>query len=92
VDRVGLEADAATATLTMDEDAFRAFYDRTARALWVPVADDGRRAGGRRPAAGVLHRLLRARVEFEARRTGVTVFRIAANLARDRRAAVPRLP
>ena len=87
VDRVGLEADAAAATLTMDEDVFRAFYDRTARALWAYLS---RTTGDAQAADDLLqecyYRLLRAKVDFEneAHRRHY-VFRIAANLARDRR-------
>ena len=87
VDRVGLEADAAPATLTMDEEAFRAFYDRTARALWAYLS----RTTGEPQAADDLlqecyYRLLRARVEFESEaHQRHYLFRIAANLARDRR-------
>jgi RNA polymerase sigma-70 factor, ECF subfamily len=87
VDRLGLDGDAERATLTMDEDAFRAFYDRTARALWAYLA----RATGDRSAADDLlqecyYRLLRARVEFEgeAHRRHY-LFRVATNLVRDRR-------
>jgi RNA polymerase sigma-70 factor, ECF subfamily len=87
VDRVGLEADAASATLTMDEEAFRAFYDRTARALWAYLS----RTTGEPQAADDLlqdcyYRLLRARVEFESEaHRRHYLFRIAANLALDRR-------
>jgi RNA polymerase sigma-70 factor (ECF subfamily) len=87
VDRVVLEADAAAATLTMDEDVFRAFYDRTARALWAYLS---RTTGDAQAADDLLqecyYRLLRAKVDFEneAHRRHY-VFRIAANLARDRR-------
>src|SRR6476659_6185398 len=87
VDRVGREADAAAATLTMDEEAFRAFYDRTARVLWAYLS---RTTGDAQAADDLLqecyYRLLRAKVEFEneAHRRHY-LFRIAANLARDRR-------
>ena len=87
VDRVGLEADAASATLTMDEEAFRAFYDRTARALWAYLS---RTTGDAQAADDLLqesyYRLLRAKVEFEneAHRRHY-LFRIATNLARDQR-------
>jgi RNA polymerase sigma-70 factor (ECF subfamily) len=87
VDRLGLDADADRAALTMDEDAFRGFYDRTARALWAYLA----RATGDATAADDLlqecyYRLLRARVEFdgEAHRRHY-LFRVATNLVRDGR-------
>ena len=80
----------------MDEDAFRAFYDRTARALWAYLA---RITGDRQAADDLLqecyYRLLRARFssDDEAHRRNY-LFRIATNLARDgyrRRAAAPEL-
>ena len=87
VDRLGLDADADRTALTMDEDAFRGFYDRTARALWAYLA----RATGDSASADDLlqecyYRLLRARVEFdgEAHRRHY-LFRVATNLVRDRR-------
>ena len=87
VDRLGLDADADRTALTMDEDAFRGFYDRTARALWAYLA----RATGDSAAADDLlqecyYRLLRVRVEFdgEAHRRHY-LFRVATNLVRDRR-------
>lgn len=79
-------APAADEALRMDEDAFRAFYDRTARPVWVYLA----RATGNRQAADdllqeVYYRFLRAGASFEddthRRRY---LFRIAANLVRDR--------
>jgi len=87
VDRLGLDADADRTALTMDEDAFRGFYDRTARALWAYLA----RATGDSASADDLlqecyYRLLRSRAEFdgEAHRRHY-LFRVATNLVRDRR-------
>ena len=87
VDRLGLDADERAGALAMDEDAFRAFYNRTARPLWGYLS----RATGDRQAADDLlqecyYRLLRARGPFEdeAHRRHY-LFRIAANLAHDRR-------
>ena len=80
----------------MDEDAFRAFYDRTARSLWAYLA---RITGDRQAADDLLqdcyYRLLRASVahEDENHRRNY-LFRIATNLARDRyrrQAAAPEM-
>jgi RNA polymerase sigma-70 factor (ECF subfamily) len=71
--------------LKMDEDAFRAFYDRTARLLLAYLS---RVTGDRQLANDLLqetyYRFLRARSEYqsEAHRRN-TLFRIASNLARD---------
>ncbi len=70
----------------MDEDAFRAFYDRTARAVWAYLA---RITGDRQAADDLLqecyYRFLRAKVahDDETHRRNY-LFRIATNLARDR--------
>ena len=78
----------------MDEDAFRAFYDRTARGVWAYLA---RVTGDRQAADDLLqecyYRFLRAKVAYddESHRKNY-LFRIATNLARDRyrrRAASP---
>jgi RNA polymerase sigma-70 factor (ECF subfamily) len=85
VDALALEAGESRA-LNMTEEAFRAFYERTARPLWAYLA----RATGEPQTADDLlqdayYRLLRARVTFEDdghRRN--YLFRIATNLVRDR--------
>lgn len=87
VDRLALQDGQRTAeALSMDDDAFRAFYEQTARPLWRYLA----RATGDRAAADDLlqeayYRLLRCDAAFdgdEHRRH--YLFRIAANLLRDR--------
>jgi RNA polymerase sigma-70 factor (ECF subfamily) len=82
-----LDAAAASAEFVMDEDTFRAFYDRTARGVWVYLA----RVTGDRTAADDLlqetfYRFLRASAEHdsEAHRRN-SLYRIATNLARDAR-------
>jgi RNA polymerase sigma-70 factor (ECF subfamily) len=76
------EADVAFA---MDEDAFRAFYDRTARSLWAYLS---RMTGNPHAADDLLqetyYRFLRAeaRLDDEAHRRNY-LFRIATNLVRD---------
>lgn len=73
------------ATLVMDEEAFRAFYDRTARAVWAYLS---RLTGDPQQADDLLqetfYRFLRAGSTYESdahRRN--SLFRIATNLARD---------
>jgi RNA polymerase sigma-70 factor (ECF subfamily) len=84
VDRLAGAADAETA-LAMTEEAFRAFYDRTARPVWGYLA---RLTGDRALADDLLqetfYRFLRsgASHESEAHRRN-TLFKIATNLARD---------
>jgi RNA polymerase sigma-70 factor (ECF subfamily) len=78
-------ADAAEVAFEMEEDAFRAFYDRTARALWAYLS---RISGDPHLADDLLqetyYRFLRARVDHgtEAHRRNY-LFRIATNLVRD---------
>ena len=76
----------AVDALQMDEDTFRAFYDRTARQVWAYLA---RITGDRSLADDLLqetyYRFLRAERAFanEAHRRNY-LFRIATNLAHDR--------
>jgi RNA polymerase sigma-70 factor, ECF subfamily len=73
------------AELTMDEEAFRAFYNRTAAGVWAYIA---RISGDRQTADDLLqetfYRFLRAGAthDSEAHRRN-SVYRIATNLARD---------
>jgi RNA polymerase sigma-70 factor (ECF subfamily) len=77
--------DQADVTFEMDEDAFRAFYERTSRSLWNYLA---RLTGDRQVADDLLqesfYRFLRSRGswETEAHRRAY-LFRIATNLVRD---------
>ena len=84
-ERLRLET-AEEIALDMDEEAFRAFYDRTARPLWAYLS---RITGDRQAADDLLqetyYRFLRAHAQHENehhRRN--SLFRIATNLARDR--------
>jgi RNA polymerase sigma-70 factor (ECF subfamily) len=84
--RLAQTADAA-AEFVMDEQAFRAFYDRTARGIWAYLA---RVTGDRQIADDLLqetfYRFLRANSDYtsdEHRRNAL--YRIATNLARDSR-------
>jgi len=76
----------AVDALQMDENTFRAFYDRTARQVWAYLA---RITGDRSLADDLLqesyYRFLRAEHAFtsEAHRRNY-LFRIATNLAHDR--------
>lgn len=77
----------AERTFTMDDAAFAAFYERTARPLWLYLA---RTSGSSRLADDLLHeayyRVLRVATPFESddhRRH--YLFRVAANLVRDAR-------
>src|SRR3954468_6303125 len=82
----------ADRTFQMDEDAFRVFYELTARPVWLYLA---RMTGDRRLADDLLqdtyYRFLRSTTTFESdehRRN--YLFRIATNLAHDQRRK-PRL-
>jgi RNA polymerase sigma-70 factor, ECF subfamily len=79
--------DDAAAGLVMDEETFRAFYDRTARGVWLYLV---RITGDRHTADDLLqeafYRFLRASTVYENethRRN--SLYRIATNLARDDR-------
>src|SRR4030095_16500176 len=83
LDRIAAEAGE---TFVMDEETFRAFYDRTARAVWAYLA---RITGDRTLADDLLqesyYRFLRAERAFDSethRRN--YLFRIATTLAHDR--------
>jgi RNA polymerase sigma-70 factor (ECF subfamily) len=82
-----LKADDVDVAFDMDEDSFRAFYDRTARPLWAYIA---RITSDRQLADDLLqeayYRFLRTRGawESEAHRRAY-LFRIATNLVRDNR-------
>jgi len=79
----------------MDEDAFRAFYERTARGVWAYLA---RVTGDRQLADDLLqetfYRFLRAAAthDSESHRRN-SLYRIATNLAKDaRRRSLIRAP
>ena len=94
VSRAG-NLDDISAAFVMDEDTFRAFYERTARGVWAYLA---RVTGDRQLADDLLqesfYRFLRAAAphDSEAHRRN-SLYRIATNLARDaRRRSLIRAP
>jgi RNA polymerase sigma-70 factor (ECF subfamily) len=80
-----LEATEIDVPFEMDEEAFRAFYDRTARPLWTYVS---RLTSNPQVADDLLqesfYRFLRTRVHWESEQhRRAYLFRIATNLVRD---------
>ena len=87
LERVDAVAGEADIVLQMDEDAFHAFYDRTARSVWLYLS---RLTGDPSAADDLLqeayYRFLRVERPYasEAHRKNY-LYRIATNLAHDRR-------
>ena len=96
VERLEAAAGELDVPFEMDEDTFRAFYERTARPLWAYLA---RITGDRQAADDLLqecyYRLLRARaVHDDETHRRHYLFKIATNLARDgyrRKASAPEM-
>jgi RNA polymerase sigma-70 factor (ECF subfamily) len=95
IEQIGEAADSIDVTFQMDEETFRAFYDRTARSLWAYLA---KVTGDARLADDLLqeayYRFLRigGTYDSESHRRRY-LFRIAVNLVRDhyRRLRLDRL-
>src|SRR6185295_272550 len=91
VERLQAGAREADETLQMDEETFRAFYERTARPLWMYLS---RISGDAQAADDLLqeayYRFLRAHGTYEsdAHRRNY-LYRIATNLVRDRQRRRP---
>jgi RNA polymerase sigma-70 factor (ECF subfamily) len=85
VDRLEPRADECEVAFQMDEETFRAFYDRTARPVWVYLS---KMTGDTQAADDLLqetyYRFLRAERAYasDAHRKNY-LFRIATNLVRD---------
>jgi RNA polymerase sigma-70 factor, ECF subfamily len=86
IDQLSTDVDVVDVVFEMDEETFRAFYERTARSVWAYLS---RVTGDPQSADDLLqetyYRFLRAqgRWESETHRRAY-LFRIATNLARDR--------
>jgi RNA polymerase sigma-70 factor (ECF subfamily) len=87
VERVAAEPDETDVAFEMDEETFRAFYDRTARALWgylSKVTGDPHLADDLLQEA--YYRFLRVRGDWESEaHRRAYLFRIATNLVHDGR-------
>ena len=86
VERLDERVEEGEVVLQMDEDAFRAFYDRTARSVWVyltRITHDAQNADDL--LQETYYRFLRTEREYasDAHRRNY-LFRIATNLVRDR--------
>ena len=84
VERLQLAGEAEV-VFEMDEDTFRAFYDRTARPLWAYLS---RMTGSAHLADDLLqesyYRFLRVKINWESEtHRRAYLFRIATNLVRD---------